>query len=210
MKDDFLDKLKQKNISENTEKTKYRVREIWEKSDKKGRRELLAITGSSIYGTIAKATKNGRITAKVLILLSRYLDVNPFYILGETNEQGHYSDELLKELLVKLGYKKLWSEYSRQLRNENKAVEETEHEEADEPITETAETEPTDEKKHETEVTVVPDTSADISAEAINVANSLTEEEIITLVRSLLIQAKVPTSKSEKVAEQIKVLLLLN
>ena len=113
MDDVFFKKLKQVNISEDTEKTKTRLKEIWENADKKNKKELLKNAGPTIYNAIGKITKSGRITAKMTILMSRYLDVNPLYLIADTDDREHYSEILLKEFLTKLGYKNLWKEYEK-------------------------------------------------------------------------------------------------
>jgi len=242
MKDAMLDKLKRVNISSHPEQTKERVREIWDNADKKSKRELLAFTGHGIYSTITKITKNGRITAKIAITLSRYFDVNPFYMLGETDEQENYSDEVLKDFLIKFGYRKLWNEYSKHLQADDgssdaiktiQAIQQEEHDKAAEKTTDTAElTDLTDGKKHDdiyikdtSKETVdephkdqankipqnaVLDTPADISQETITMANNLTEDEVITLMRSLLIRSKAQSADLKQFADHIKLLLLLN
>jgi len=235
MNDAFLDKLKQRNISNNTETTKERVEEIWKNADKKSKQELMAFTGHGMYATISKITKSGRITAKMAIILSRYLNINPFYLVGESDKRMNYSDDLLKDFLLKLGYKKLWTEYSK-----HSTINETSDEnEADEKIITnvTSESIKTDEEKHDIEekfdnyikdalketadiydkenenplisLNIVNET-IDISTETLNIMNKLTEEEIITLLKALLIRAKVKNSNSQQIADQIKLKLLLN
>lgn len=113
MKDAFLSKLKRKNISADGEKTKTRVNELWENSSKSGRHDLIIATGHGIYKMIKLMSESGHITAKTVILLSRHLEANPFYLTGETEERGNYSDELLKSFLLKLGYGDLWKEYEK-------------------------------------------------------------------------------------------------
>ena len=219
MNDAFLDKLKQKNISNHAEETRERVDEVWKSADKKSRQELLAFTGHGMYATISKIIKNGRITAKMAIILSRYLNVNPFYLIGESDERVNYSDELLKDFLAKLGYKKLWNEYSKHLEFNTIPTDEKDIEK--EEIAETVEIMPeviaaVEEEKHDTEEQFdnyieneVKETD-DISTETLNIMNKLTEDEIITLVKALLIRAKVQNSNSQQLADQIKLKLLLN
>jgi hypothetical protein len=197
---------------------------------------LLEFTGQGIYNTITKATQNGRITAKMLILLSRYLDVDPFFLLGETEEKGNYNEDLLKKLLIKLGYRSLWNEYAKHLKTDTTLSDETNPREDPVEPAEKAPATPiiTDGQKHDaeqkqadldikepageyngdntmTEVTKnIVDVADDISPETINIMNNLTEEKMIILLRALLIRSEIQNSSIKQVVDKIKLLLLLN
>jgi hypothetical protein len=208
MDDVFFKKLKQVNISEDIEKTKVRLKKTWDNADKKNKKELLKNAGPAIYNAIGKITKSGRITAKMTIMLSRYLDVNPFYLIGASNDKVPYSEILLKEFLINLGYKSLWTEYEKYLLKFDMAniggAEKEEGEEEFEILHTGEEMQDMDVEKELMEIpedTVIP--------ESLQAADNLSEEEVLLLMRSLLIRAKVNPGIS-KIADRIKTLLLLN
>ena len=140
MNDSFMDKLVQTNISADQNKTKERIKNIWETTSKEDRKELIKDTGKAMYNNIGMIIKKGRITAKMTILLSRYLNANPFYLIGKTDERGNFNEDLLKEFLIKFGYKKLWNEYAKVLKinktdnDKNNQIEINEPNEPIEPI----------------------------------------------------------------------------
>ena len=149
MADIFLDNLNRKNISKDGEKTKTRVQEVWKSAAKKDKRALLQSTGHSIYKTITTIGETGSMTARNAVLMSRYLDVNPLYLTGESNERSNYDDKTMKKFLAKLGYDKLWKEYvkySKSIAVTGSAEPENESGESEK----TAEL--TDEQKHEIEI----------------------------------------------------------
>jgi len=236
MNDALLGKLKQRNISNNAEKTKKRVNEVWTSANKKSKQELIKFAGRGMYGIISKIVKNGNITAKMTILIARYLNANPFYLIGEADDKGQYSDDFLKDFLIKLGYKKLWNEYSQHIKpgdvignedtpvqneiasdiiitsdDEKHNIEEQFDRYVKDVLNETADIYEKEQKISvaSSNIAAVDDTS-EISPETLDIMNKLTEEETITLIRALLIRAKIPNSDSKKLANQIRLKLLLN
>lgn len=223
MNDVLLEKLKQRNVSADEDKTKERIQEIWQKADKKSKKALLDFAGKAIYNAIGKTTKNGRITSKMAIIISQNLNVNPLYLIGSSDERGEYNDENLRQFLNKLGYAKLWREYEKYAKTteasdkddviteEIKILEQTETEIKDiinETVIEDANELKTEEKP--TNVTASIAKSGDISPEVLNVMNNLTEEEIITLVKALVIKSKIKSADAYELLDQVKLLLLLN
>ena len=218
LSDSFMDKLKQKNISVNGDKTKERVKNIWDSADKQNRKALIDVTGRAMYNYISITIKNGRITAKMTILLARYLDVNPFYIIGGADERGKFTEDVLKDFLITLGYKKLWTEYAKHLKEDkitkNKEINEPveiisdtpvtiineEKNDIEEQIADIPET-TVDESIEKQENTEIPadiitadDELADIPPEILDYINTLSEENIVTLLRAALIRAKTPNA----------------
>lgn len=220
MDDVFFKKLKQVNISDDIEKTKARIKEIWENADKKNRKDLLTNAGPTIYNAIGKITKLGRITAKMTILLSRHLDVNPLYLIGAANEKTHYSELLLKEFLIRLGYNSLWKEYEKYLIKsdmQNIARDKKENDDMPEPAP--AEQEKQDAWEEKDDETKFSEFVANIAAEkesaeamepdGAQAVMDLTDEEAMVLMRALFIRARI-NPEAGKRAEQLKSLLLSN
>jgi hypothetical protein len=98
--------LKRVNISVSPEKTKLRFEEIFKPArikQKQAVRELAGVTSQvahNIYNT-------GNISAKMAIAVSQTLNVSPFYLTGEADEPGAFSDEALRDLLLKHKYREL-------------------------------------------------------------------------------------------------------
>ena len=225
--DTMLEKLKKNNVSTNEEKTKERVQEIWQNADNKSKRALSAFIGYSFGETAKRIGKSGSITPRIVITMARHLDVNPLYIIGEVDERGNFNDDLLKKFLIKLGYKKLWNEYAKFLKNvkiENDVNDQNEVVEIVETPTETVEMSDEDkdayiretlkeldksDKKHgnlDTPINIISvDESADISSETLDYINTLSEDSIIALLRATLIRANAPNAniKHKQLANQI-------
>lgn len=246
----FLDKLKRKNISANREKTKTRVREVWNNSPKENKHELLKFTGHGIYKTVTVTCRSGYITAKTAILFSCYLNINPFYLTGETDKREDYNDDMLKEFVTHLGYIRLWKEYEKYsqitptmpknagqgktdieiIANNSKIKSEQNEQNEQIYISEKTSDSPVlSDSSLLTESTELSESSGsyelNISAERelselIDVTESrqdiqsvidgLTEEEILILMRAMLIRSKLKNTDISQLADKIKLLLMLN
>jgi len=216
MEDVFLQRLKKVNISANAEKTKMRMANIWENAPKENRKELLNNASPTIYNAITKISDSGRITAKMTVLLSRHLDVNPFYLIGASDNRGNYSESLLKKFLLGLGYDKLWSDYE-QFLNPSDVTNDTDTEMAPLEGDNFAATLAAAVNKLEME-RAAPAESVESVESVENVENveeaepeisqaDLSEEEMMVLMRALMIRAKTKP-EAAKAVEQIKKLLL--
>jgi hypothetical protein len=134
------------------------------------------------------------------VSLAQTLNVNPFYLTGEADEFGESSAELLKEFLVKLGYGSLATKktsakrkYERRTKNEVKSV-----------VAESAE------PVQEAETIIEPDVeNAEISVDggAQILVDTLTNDEAVLLLQSILLKAKAG-GKYAELAAKIKTLLL--
>ena len=95
-----IQSLKRSNVSIDAEKTKLRFEEIFKSAkikQKQAVRELAGVSSQvahNIYNT-------GNISAKMVIAVSQVLNINPFYLTGEADEPGEFSEEALRELLMK-------------------------------------------------------------------------------------------------------------
>jgi hypothetical protein len=98
--------LKRVNISVSSEKTKTRFEEIFKPAkikQKQAVRELAGVTSQVAHNIYT----NGNISAKMVIAVSQVMNVNPFYLTGEADEPGAFSDETLRDLLMKHKYRDL-------------------------------------------------------------------------------------------------------
>ena len=212
MDDLFLQRLKQVNVSTNAEKTKMRMANIWENAGKENRKELLKNASPAIYNIIGKISNSGRITAKMTILLCRHLDVNPFYLIGSSDSRGNYSESLLKKFLLGLGYDKLWSDYEQFLNPSEVADDATEAASLEGDGFFAKLTAAVNELEMER---AAPAESVESVENVENVEEAepeisqadLSEEEMMVLMRALMIRAKTKP-EAAKAVEQIKKLLL--
>jgi hypothetical protein len=101
-----IQSLKRVNISVSSEKTKLRFEEFFKPAkiaQKKAVRELAGVTSQVAHNIYT----NGNISAKMVIAVSQVMNVNPFYLTGEADEPGAFSDEALRDLLLKHKYRDL-------------------------------------------------------------------------------------------------------
>ena len=199
-----LQQLKRTNISQDPEKTKLRVTELWQGlkiKQKQAIRTLADITAQPIYRT----QEAGNISAKVAIALAQVLNINPFCLTGEADELGEYTDELLRQLLLQCGYQKLVAElelpeakpakrkYTRHPKPEANEVPTDALSAEDAVAEETLADEP------------VPPASAPQLPPG---SDALTAEDLQQLVFALYVQAKAGIANSKEKLDQIKLIML--
>jgi transcriptional regulator with XRE-family HTH domain len=103
---ELLQKTKRTNVSADPAKTRRRVEEILRPArlaQKKAVRELAGVT-TQVFHTIYS---KGNISIRMVIAISQVLDVSPFYLTGEADEPGAFSEEALRDLLLKHKYRDL-------------------------------------------------------------------------------------------------------
>ncbi|MCL2164877.1 MAG: hypothetical protein FWH55_10920, partial [Oscillospiraceae bacterium] len=104
-----LQQLKRTNISKDPEKTKERVTALWQGlkiKQKQAIRTLADITAQPIYRT----QETGTISARLVLAFAQSLNINPYYLTGEADEPGECTELLIRELLLKYGYRALVAE----------------------------------------------------------------------------------------------------
>jgi len=104
-----LKTLKQNNISIDPDKTKERTEQLWKPQKNKTKNDFLAFAGCSAP-TVRRVYQTGAIHIKLAIAFGQVLNINPYYLTGEANEPGEFSDALLLQLLEQHGYKQLAEE----------------------------------------------------------------------------------------------------
>ncbi|MCL2299758.1 MAG: hypothetical protein FWC27_06380 [Firmicutes bacterium] len=138
--------LKQVNISVDAEKTKERVVQVWKSAKNAVKNDVVALAGCA-KNTVYRVFDTGSLSIKLAIAIGQVLDVNPYYLTGEADEQGNFSEALLLQILEQHGYKKLLAElappaeeapkpkrkYTRKPKAEPAPVPEAEEEAAPEP-----------------------------------------------------------------------------
>jgi len=196
-----LQQLKRTNISQDSEKTKQRVTELWQGlkiKQKQAIRELADITAQPVYRT----QETGTISARLALAFAQFLNISPYYLTGEADEPGEFSDEAMRDLLLKHGYQKLVMDmelppakrkYTRHIRPEADAML-AEKLPADDAAAEVA---PAEEPAQQS----VPAPQLPSSSEA------LTAEDLQNLIFALYVQAKAGITSSTEKLDQIKLII---
>jgi len=202
--ENIIQELKQVNISSDPEKTKQRTAGIWKSASKADQECILALAGIK-RTTVQRAYKTGSISAKLVVPIAQTLDVDPYYLTGQSDERGSCSDEQLKDLLKNLQYDKLLAqqekEEKKQLRNARKQA--AAEEEARQPASAAA-AESTENNPQNISDIMMPEA---ITPEQQACMDNLTEEKLIILLKSVLIRAE-GGGKHAELANQIKLLLI--
>ena len=184
-----LQQLKRTNISQDPEKTKQRVTALWQGlkiKQKQAIRELADITAQPIYRT----QDTGTISARLAIAFAQSLNVSPFYLTGEVDEPGEYTDAAIRELLLKYGYRALVASMEPAKRKyERHTKPETEDEPDEAPMP--AEEEP-----------------AASGAQLPPGSGELTAEDLQHLIFALYVQAKAGIANAKEKLDDIKLIML--
>ena len=195
---EIIQAIKQTNLSTNGDLTKERAKAILKAASREQKSEICALAGLKRF-SIDRVYATGNISGKIAIAMAQTLNLNPFYLTGEIEEQGEYSDEAIRSFLKSKGYETLAKKVKKPVRRTQvKAAPEsdvkesvTSHEPQD-----GAEPQGTTALKNEQE----PET-LDVVA-----ASEMTEEEAVAILRSLFLQAKF-SSHARKKIEYIKAVI---
>lgn len=186
-------KLKQVDVSKDPEKTKKRVREAWSKLEKSRREAMFELAGLKKY-TVERSYKNGNISVKLAAALAQIIGIDPYYLIGAADEPQEYSEALIFAFLKEFGYGRVLEnlpkpkrKYTRRANTENTMDEE--------------ETEDEDDDDEEEDELVIDDPEMILTILAQEMTNVLSEEqkarfdempeeEVVSLVESLLLRAR--------------------
>jgi len=191
-----LQELKRTNISQSPEKTKQRVTELWQGlkiKQKQSVRELADITAQPVYRT----QETGTISARLTLAFAQSLNVSPYYLIGETDEPGEFSDEAMRDLLLKHGYQKLVMDMElppakrKYTRREKPTPEDTEVEPVEKEDASAEDAEPQPEP-----IAQLPSGSEDLNA-----------DDLQNLVFALYVQAKAGIPGAKEKLDQIKLVI---
>ncbi|MDR2753526.1 MAG: hypothetical protein LBB50_04370, partial [Oscillospiraceae bacterium] len=112
----LIQKLKQGNVSEDTQKTGQRVQALWHTASATQKQSICDVSGNArptIYGIV----KTGRISVKLLLVMSQFFHVDPLYLTGQVDSPGAHSEAEAEKLLSRLGYDKLLIEQENAVRH---------------------------------------------------------------------------------------------
>ena len=175
---EFISKLGTKSLSRDSAKTKERVNAAWNSADKKKQRDVLELADVK-YAIAYRVRSIGTITTKMTIAYSQALDLDPYYLIGAVDENAGYSYAAAKKLLIEIGAGKLVKAFEK------------------------AYTPPIEEPP--TEDTPVTEEVKELSTQG--ATQKLTEEDMITLLRGLVIKAG--TGKPKAIADILQITEIL-
>ena len=176
---EIMQKLKKSNVSRDELLTKERFQELWKSASNAQKKEILDLAGI-VRASAYRVGKTGAISAKLSLALSQVLNADPFYVTGESDNRGAYSDASVYSFLQSRGYKKLMAGLSQP--------------KAKRPYT----------KRVKNDVTEAAESVA--APEAVP-APELTEEEAVILLRALIIRAKTNAGSLETL-KKVEALLI--
>ena len=101
--------LKQVNITVDAEKTKVRVEQVWKSAKSAVKNDVVALAGCA-KNTVYRVFDTGSLSIKLAIAIGQVLNVNPYYLTGEADEPGEFSEALLLQILEQYRYKQLLAE----------------------------------------------------------------------------------------------------
>lgn len=210
---DLIQKLKQSNISKDSEKTKERVKATWQ-SIKSGQKndviELADVTVASVY----RVFRTGAVSAKLVIPISETAGVDPYYLTGASDDIGKFSDELAIKLLTELGYSKILDGYRQNPKKSRKNKIQSLDEGSARELTASAEVEDsqaTVEIPHPADARVAGESdenAAETPVASISVAGDLTEDEAILLLKAILLRDRLNIAGAKEQSDKIRQLLL--
>jgi hypothetical protein len=95
----FISKLGTKSLSKNPELTKERVNAAWNAATKEKQQEVYDLANVE-YSTAYRVRSIGTITTKMTIAYSQALDLDPYFLIGATDENTGYTYTSAKKLLI--------------------------------------------------------------------------------------------------------------
>lgn len=102
---EFIRKLKQTNVSVDSEKTKERVKQLWKDASSELKQQIV-VDADVKRATIYRIYHTGSISARLTVAFAQKLNVDPYYLSGEKDEIAECSDDALDRFLRDKGYSK--------------------------------------------------------------------------------------------------------
>ena len=224
---EFIKTLKQTNISKEGEKTKARVNTIWQALNKEQKSEILTLADIS-RATVYRISSTGSISAKLVIPISQTANVDPYYLIGLKDDAGSYNYQTAVQFLTELGYEKILTEYEKGQKwlrrkekkqtkadKQNTAASQPAGQEAAAPAT--SEEAPVNDVQQTTYASVMNQTAernekspevSDKDAPEPTMNQNLIEDEMILLLRAVLLRAKAGVVSAINQSNKIKKILL--
>ncbi len=185
----IIRQMKQTNISRDAEKTKQRVEAAWKAAGRQEKQEVEALAGIA-RATIYRVYNTGSLSAKLAAAMAQTLQVSPYYLAGFSDENNAYSEDQLDAFLAECGYETLVTAKNKPPRKRRaKAVSEG------------------SEAAVDSEPCIASPEDTSLSPDAQAFVDAMTEEDMIVLMRSILLRAKAG-GEAAALAERLKRLLI--
>jgi hypothetical protein len=204
-------KLRKINVSADSEKVKARVTELWNGASAEAKRKIKKLADLNVYRIIKNSSVSGNISESAAVAISWGLGISPFYVSGAADDTGVFTIDLLGEFLKNQKHDNDFIEsYAKHLLSlEDTTVESYKPAKLELTSSEINDLFDAISAAPVSEINIdVSDKPAELETQA--AVDNLTEEEVVTLMRALLIRAKVKNSGVGELAAKIKTLLLLN
>jgi len=193
-----INSLKQNNISIDAETTQQRTEQVW-KSAKSAVKNEITTLADCATATVYRVYKTGSISIKLAIALGQVLNINPYYLTGEADELGEFSEALLLQILEQHGYKELLAEIASPA--EEPVKQKRKYTRKAKPAAEEAAAEPEPQPEPE----AVPETAA---VEEQAPLPDIPEEDLQALLHTLIIRSKLGvTDATDKLAQVTGILV---
>ena len=209
-----LGTLKQVNISADPEKTAQRTEQLWKSQKNATKNELIEYAGCTA-ATMRRIYKTGAIHMKLALAFAQMLNINPFYLTGEADEPGEFSNALLLQLLEQHGYKKLVEDLAPPEPAEDAPKPKRKYTRKAKPVVEEA---PADEQEVEAEAAPEPEVEAEpepgvmleraVAAPAPAAEIDIPEEDLQALLHSLAILARAGIAGAQEKLAAVKGILV--
>jgi hypothetical protein len=170
--------LKQTNISVNKDKTKVRVKAVWQSLGKDAKQEIFNISGLK-KATVERTCRMGNISAILTIALGKVAGIDPDFLTGRSDERNPVTEEDLESFLVKFGYEKLLTDQGAKYTDNFGGPF---YSYGDQP-----------EKKNPTNSSILAIANKQkslLSEEQAEIIDAMSEEELIYLTKALFLRAK--------------------
>ena len=100
---DIIKTLKQNNVSVNAELTAQRAKDALKNAKRIQKNQIDALTGLKRV-SVNRVYATGSISAKVAIAMAQVLNIDPFYLTGESDQKGACTDKQINAFLIAKGY----------------------------------------------------------------------------------------------------------
>ena len=207
---EFIRELKQSNISKDSEKTKVNVKTVWQTLNSEQKKEVLALADVTV-AAVYRVFRTGVVSAKLVIPISMTADVDPYYLTGQSDSTGKFSEELAIRLLSDLGYSKILDEYrhntkATRRKKSQSELEVKENTKVVEPPEGVDNSEANSGSAQPAKLSEDESVAADMNLS--DVATDLSEEDILLLLKALLLRARLNIAGTKERFDKIKDILL--
>jgi len=205
-----LGNFKQVNISADAEKTAQRTEQLWKKQKNATKAELIEFAGCTA-ATMRRIYKTGAIHIKLVVAIAQGVNINPYYLTGEADEPGEFTQAALLQLLNQHGYTKLADEIAPPAPAEEAPKPKRKYTRKQKPVTEDEAPAP------EPEVVAEPESEPEVAAEPEPVAEAapvpkaavdISEEDMQALLHSLVILDRAGVAIAQEKLAAVKGILV--